>query len=70
MTIQDLIEQFEIQGMFHIKVWKDEFSDYETLVKGGDFECDKCHIDKEIMEKRIAYMYAVDGILNIEVELE
>ncbi len=67
MTIQDLIGQFEIQGAFHIKVWDDDIYDYVTLAKGGDFECDKWDIADEILERKITYMYAVDGVLNIEL---
>ena len=68
MCIRELNEQFEIQGMFHIKVWKDEVSDYETLAKGENFEFDRCDIDEDILEREITYMYSLDGVLNIEVE--
>ena len=68
MTIQDLIEQFEIQGAFIIKMWDDAKFDNVTLANGSDFECDRWDIDEEILERKISYMYAVDGVLNIEVE--
>lgn len=68
MCIRELYEQFEIQGAFHIKVWKDEVDDYETLASGKDFEYDRWKIDEDILERKIAYIYAIDGILNIEVE--
>lgn len=68
MCIRELFEQFEIQGAFHIKVWKDEVDDYETLASGKDFEYDSWKIDEDILERKIAYIYAIDGILNIEVE--
>lgn len=68
MCIRELCEQFEIQGMFHIKAWKDEIDDYKTLAKGEDFEYDKYKIDEDILEKKITYMFAIDGVLNIEVE--
>ena len=67
MTIQDLIDQFEIQGAYHIKMWDDNIDDDITFAKGEDFECDKYKIDYEILDKKIDYMYAVDGVLNIEV---
>ena len=70
MTIQDLIDQFEIQGAFHIKMWDDAICDYVTLAKGSDFECDRWDIDEEVLERKIGYMYAIDGVLNIEVELD
>ena len=31
MTIQELIDQFEIQGAFHIKMWDDAKFDNVTL---------------------------------------
>ena len=68
MCIRELIEQFEIQGMFHIKVWNDDISDYETLAEGNEFEWDRWGINEEVLERKITYMYAVDGVLNIEVE--
>lgn len=68
MTIQDLIDQFEIQGAFCIKEWDDYTEDSVTLASGSDFECDRLDIDEEMLEREIAYMYAVDGVLNIEVE--
>ena len=68
MCIRELIDQFEIQGGFIIKFWEDDSIDYITFAKGDDFECDKWDIDEEILERKISYMYAVDGVLNIEVE--
>lgn len=68
MCINELSEQFEIQGYFIIKVWKDDISDYEILAKGKDFELDKLEINEEILEREITYMFANDGVLNIEVK--
>ena len=68
MCVIDLMEQFEIQGMYHIKRWDDEEKTYITLVKGECFEFDGKEIKEKCSNTRITYMYAVDGILNIEVE--
>ena len=68
MCIRELLEQFDIQGAFHIKVWEDDICDYVTLMKGNDFECEHWDVKEEILERDITYMYAVDGVLNIEVE--
>lgn len=68
MTIQDLIEQFEIQGGFCIKRYDYEKDDIIILAEGHDFECEYYDIAVDIMDSRITYMYAVDGCLNIEVE--
>ena len=67
-TIKDLDDQFRIQGMFHIKVWDDDRFVYKTLAEGNDFECNNWDIYREILDRKITYMYAVDGVLNIEVE--
>ena len=68
MTIQDLIDQFEIQGAYCIKEYDCETEDCIVLADGHDFECEYWKIDDEIKNSRISYMYAVDGVLNIEVE--
>lgn len=68
MCIRELIDQFEIQGRYHIKMWDDNVMDYETFAKGNDFESDYYDIADDILERRISYMYAIDGVLNIEVE--
>ena len=68
MCIRELIDQFEIQGAFRIKVWDEDKWDCVTLASGRDFECDKWDVDEEILERKIAYMYVVNDELNIEVE--
>lgn len=68
LCIRELTEQFEIQGAFHVKAWDNETEDCVTLAEGSDFECDKWDIAEDILEREITYMYAVDGVLNIEVE--
>lgn len=70
MTIQDLIDQFEIQGAYCIKEWDDEICDCGVLAIGKDFEYEKWNIDDDILNRKISYMYAIDGVLNIELELE
>ena len=68
MTIQDLIDQFEIQGAYCIKEYDWEKEDCIILAEGHDFECEKWKIDDGILNSKISYMYAVDGVLNMEVE--
>lgn len=69
MTIQDLINQFEIQGIYTIKAWDDSVDDCIILNEGNDFELDKWNINEEILNKKVTYMYAIDSVLYIEVEL-
>ena len=68
MCIRELVDQFEIQGRFIIKVWEDDACDCVTLAKGCDFEYEKWDIDEEILERKITYMYVTNDELNIEVE--
>lgn len=68
MSIRDLIDQFEIQGAYCIKSWDDNDETYIVIAKGEDFEYEHWKINDEHLERNIAYMYAVDGVLNIEIE--
>ena len=68
MTIQNLIDNFTIQGAFCIKEWDWEEEDYIILASGNDFECDYFDIADSILESGISYMYAIDGVMTIEVE--
>lgn len=70
MSITDLMENFEIQGMYHIKKWDNDNDVYVTLAEGMDFEIDYYNfIKEEYLEAEITYMYAIDKVLNIEVRL-
>lgn len=69
MTIQDLKEQFEIQGAYCIKTFDDRYDDVKAVACGKDFECEWYKIRKEYLNAEITYMYAVDGVLNIEIEM-
>lgn len=68
MCIRDLIDQFEIQGAYCIKMWDEEACDNIVLAEGKEFECDRLDINDDIMKREIAYMYAIDGVLNFDVE--
>ena len=68
MTIQDLIDQFEIQGAYCIKRWRNDWDDYAVFAVGNDFECDKWELKDDCLNSKISYMYAVDGVLHIELE--
>lgn len=68
LCIRELMEQFEIQGAYHIKTWYGDINDYKTLVNGEDFEIDISKIDEDILERKIEYMYVSNNTLNIEVK--
>ena len=69
LSIKKLKEQFEIQGSYCIKAFVNEIDDMEVVAQGMDFECEWYDIEDEYLDAEITYMYAVDGILNIEIEL-
>lgn len=68
MTLQDLIDQFTIQGAFCIKRWRDDWNDYAKFAEGKDFEVEHRHLKEDCLNSKISYMYAVDGVLHIELE--
>ena len=69
MTLQDMIDQFTIQGGFCIKTWDDAAEDYKIWAKGSDFEFRPYKLGK-LLDAKIVYMYAIDGCLNIEIDME
>lgn len=66
MTIRDMTEQFTIQGMYCVKKWIDDLNDCVIFAEGNDFECEYRNL--ECLDNEIIYMYALDGILNIEIK--
>lgn len=68
MTIQDMINQFDIQGAYCIKMYDYSIDTIVVLAEGHDFDCEYYDINDECLNMNITYMYAVDGVLNIEVE--
>lgn len=68
MSIAELLEQFEILGAYHIKVWNVNVEGYVTLAEGVNFEYEHKRIKEEELERKITFMYAIDGVLVIEVE--
>lgn len=68
LCIRELTEQFDIQGAYCIKMLDDDVEDIKVVASGNDFECEYYDIEDKYMEMEIVYMYAVDGVLNIEIE--
>lgn len=68
MTIRDLINQFEIQGAYCIRRWRDDWNDCEKLAVGDDFESGKWNLKEDCLDSKITYMYALCGVLHIELE--
>lgn len=69
LCIRELMEQFEIQGAYCIKMIQDDDGEsVKVVAKGDDFEFEYYDIDDRYMELEIVYMYAIDGVLHIEIE--
>ena len=47
LSIQELKDQFEIQGAYCIKTWDNEKETSITLAEGGDFECEWYEINEK-----------------------
>ena len=69
-TLYDLMSNCNIQGAYIIKVWSDEQDTAITLAEGSDFECESHKLSAYITDSELKYMYAVDGVLNIEIEMD
>ena len=67
MILSDILCGTTIQGAYCIKSWSDSNNDYTILAKGTDFESDTWGFEEDILSADIGYIYAIDGILNIEV---
>jgi hypothetical protein len=70
LSIQDLIDQFTIQGGYEVKCWDEDIQDTVTFAQGTDFECEVYTLSENLRSKPIRYMYAIDGVLNIEIDME
>lgn len=68
MCIRDMIDQFEIQGAFCIKLIENDGWTCEVIAEGHDFECEYYDISDDVLGREINYMYALDGRINIEVK--
>lgn len=65
LTIQDLIDQFEIQGAYKVVTYNDETS--EQIVVAEGYEIRPFKIEDKYLYAEIAYMYAEDNTLIIEI---
>ena len=68
MCIRELLDQFEIEGEFVIKKYNNDIDTYIILSAGDQFEYQVWADDNGVLDRKITYMYAVDGVLTIEVE--
>lgn len=68
LTIQDLIEQFEIQGAYKVVAYNEET--YEPIIVAEGYEIRLSSIKDEYLDAKISYMYADDNVLVIEVSID
>ena len=65
LTIQDLLDQFEIQGAYKVVAYNGE-TDEATIVAEG-YELKPFKIEDKYADAEIAYRYAEDNVLVIEI---
>lgn len=65
LTIRDLLGQFEIQGAYRVMSYNEE-TDSLTIVAEG-YELKSFKIEDKYADAEVAYMYAEDNVLVIEV---
>lgn len=68
MTLRDMVEQFDIQGRWVVKVWQDDCNDYAIIEQGEDLH--PYQLEDAALDAPVVYMYAIDGCLNIEIDME
>lgn len=66
LTIQDLIERFEIQGAYKVIVYDDK-TDKQMVVAEG-YEIRFSQMEDKYLDAEITYMYADDNVLVIEIK--
>ena len=67
LTIQDLLNQFEIQGAYKVMAYNEE-TDELTIVAEG-YEIRFAQLEDKYLDAEIAYMYAEDNVLVIEINI-
>ena len=68
MTIRELLDQFGIEGKFIITTWNEKTEEDIILSKGEQAEYQIWNNDNGVLDRKIICMYAIDEVLNIEVE--
>lgn len=68
MSIRELLNQFEIEGAFIIKAYNEKTEEDIILDEGEQFEYQIWNDENGVLDRKITYMYADKGVLNIEVE--
>lgn len=68
LTIQDLLDHFEIQGAYKVVVYN-EGTD-ETTIAAEGYDIKPFQIDDKYADAEITYMYADDNVLVIEIVID
>ena len=64
MSVEDLLNQFEIEGALCIKKWNSYLNDMEILYETDDHQNDLYGCGEEWMYMNIAYMYPTTKFSN------
>lgn len=65
LTIQDLLDYFEIQGAYKVMAHNEETDEMMVVAEG--YELKSFKIEDKYADAEITYMYAEDNVLVIEI---
>ena len=69
MTVNDMLEQFEIQGALRIQRWNNETDDLDVFYDTDYYENDLLGCKYEWLNKKVIYMYATTTYNKRDVEI-
>lgn len=69
MTVNDLLEQFEIQGALRVQRWDDETNDMEVFYDSDEHENALVNHGYDWLNRNITYMYATTTYNRRDIEI-
>ena len=69
MTVNDLLEQFEIQGALRVQRWDDETNDMEVFYDSDEHENTLVNHGYDWLNRNITYMYATTTYNRRDIEI-
>lgn len=69
ITVNDMLENFEIQGALRVQQWNDEIEDVEVFYDSDDHENDLVNKGYEWLQSEIEYMYPTTTYNKYDIEI-
>ena len=69
MTVNDLLDNFEIQGALRVQRWNEEAEDMDVFYDSDDHENELVNRDYEWLDSEIKYMYPTTTYNNNGIEI-